>query len=810
MQTCAFTNASMNYPTSRRAAALVRCMMASGFDTWAIEREDLALAALMGFTGMINSNFSERSDYNLFRVASDLSKFSSSCVVLVAPELVAPDLVCTMLQNTTEVTPAMIPYLATHAYCISNMLDMDCLFRLCSYGMHRIRSFSMSQPLAPFVEHVLRRISAHSPLCDLSRIPNAITLCDTDDKIRAFFRNACVSEAQAAIGCRELSHEILLEVHSQYGVLPLNTGLRSVRNFRMIVDLIPDFMDETSVDFTQFLHPSVLRSRAVLDAVLNDLRPHAACSSLYRVLTNVFSLEYIVERAGVIAYACFSNFAQELFEACSVTVSLPLSAFELDIIFEHAEVYVDTLDMRAAMYNVLETLRVTDISAYTNLWRVQPQGCFTVAMYAGSINDILQQCMRMGLTIDALDNLVEIQNAFSDTITQETIAMVVDRGAVDMEWFTAANVDMVLPFIDRVLSVEDVLLPASSDPVDSVFAREEVLTAYALKFRNHPMFFGAVCGSNLPVGLKLRIFERATQGGVFPIPLLSSAIYSFAYAWSPRLLYNYQPTIHPEVERVERVEPAHLLDDVVVRLKGKTRLLLGPRARKCMFVMDLMQRCGGMQSEGSSGHRLVLVDVNGKIAVGVKFEQRKTVLASLAHRIRAVSRDLIMLLQRGIAYRLVTWGAPSDINLPEVGFVRALYSVQFNTLNWGNYVTLDDDLLRYGNAFHRCNQPLVRALAVAHYLYTYVAYFVLVWFYSYKEERLENVLAVLDECLAGGLASRTCDVRTASSQLAVVVTENALVPERSNCCFTQADAFVDALVAGALAKLCEEAQSQQN
>ncbi|WGH07628.1 hypothetical protein [Orf virus] len=799
-------DSTMSYPTSDRAAALVRCMIASGLDIWAIEREDLTLAALMGFTGTINNNFSQRHDYNFFRLASELSKFSSSCILIVTPDLTAPDLVCTMLQNTTEVVPAMLPHLCRHAYCVSNMLDIDCLFRLCSYNMYALRDFTMSRRGFEFVEHALRRISVHSPLCDLSRIPQAVTLCRTDEHLRQFFQNASVTEARAALSCREIGYEILLEVHDQHGIAPMNTGFRAVRNHRLVVETIPNFMEETAVDFTQFLSPSVLQHREVLDAVLDELRPHVACRSLYAYLTKMFKADYIVNRAGVIAYACFSEYAQELFDACRIYVSLPLSAFELDIIFEHAEVYVDTLDMRAAMYNVLETLRVTDVSAYTNLWRVQPAGCMAVAMYVSPINDVLQQGMRLGLSIDATENLIELQSAFAENISEETIRMIVERNAVDMEWFTASNVDMVLPFIDEVLSVEDVLLPASSNPADSIFSREEVLSAYALKFRNHPMFFGAVTGSLLPTETKLAIFQRATEGGVFPIPLLDTHLFAFAYNWSPRLLYNYQPTIHPQVERVDSTQ---LLEDVVLRMEGKTRILIGSRARKYMFVTDMMARDGGLRSDGCADHKLVLVESDGCMAVGLRYTQRKLAFASLTHRLREVGSDLMRLMQRGIVYRLVTWGAPSQIDILESGFVRAVYSVQFSALDWGNYATLDDDLIASGMAFARCNQPLVRARAVAHYLYTYVAYFVLMWFYNYREESLEEVLEALDQTLGHGLACRHFDLRTAARQLSVVVTENALVAVRGNHRFTEADLFVDAIVAGGLEKLCEEAQNMQ-
>ncbi|WZD65122.1 hypothetical protein [Pseudocowpox virus] len=797
----------MSYPTSRRAASLVRCLMASGFDIWAIEREDLTLAALMGFTGTINSNFSERHDYNLHRLASELSKFSSSCILIMTPDLTAPDLVCTMLQNTTEVTHAMLPHLNRHAYCVSNMLDVDCLFRLCSYNMYSLRDFTMSRRGFEFMDHALRRISLHSPLYDLSRIPYAVALCDTDERLRAFFRNATVTETRAALSCREINYEILLEIQDQHSIAPLNTGFRAVRNHRMVVEAIPDFMEETAVDFTQFLHPSVLQHREVLDAVLDELRPHVACRSLYAYLTKMFKADYIVNRAGAIVYACFPEYAQELFDGSHVYVGLPLSAFELDIIFEHAEVYVDTLDMRAAMYNVLETLRITDLSAYTNLWRVQPLGCMTVAMYANSINDVLQQGMRLGLSIDCVENLIELQSAFAENITEETMRMVVERGAVDMEWFTSANVDMVLPFLEEVLCVEDVLLHTSADPVDSIFARDEVVTAYALKFRNHPMFFGAVTGSSMPVEMKVAIFQRATQGGIFPLPLLESRIYIFAYNWSPRLLYNYQPTIHPQMERVDSM---HLLDEVVVRRDGKTRILLGPRARKYMFVTDLMAREGGLHSDGCTDHKLVLVESDGNVAVGMRYTQHKMVFASLSQRLRAVGSDLMRLMQRGIVYRLVTWGSPTQIDIHESGFVRSVYSVQFNTLHWGDYVTLDDELINYGMAFARCNQPLVRARAVTHYLYTYVAYFVLMWFYNYREESLEEVLTTMDQTLGRGLACRHFDLRAAARQLAVVVTENALVAARGNHRFTEADLFVDAIVAGGLERLCEESQNMQN
>ncbi|AKC03455.1 hypothetical protein BVTX09c1_029 [Bovine papular stomatitis virus] len=797
----------MNHHTGHRAASLVRCLMASGFDLWAIERDDLPLAVLMGFTGTVNAQFSERTDYNLHRLASELSKFSSSCVTLVSPELVTPDLVCTMLQNTTEVTPAMVPYLDTHAYCVSNMLDVDCLFRLCLYGTEELQSLSVSRPFAHFMDYALRRLSASSPLCDLSKIPYAVALCDTEEKTRDFFRQCTVPEARTALTCRELSHEVLLEVHNLHGIPPLNSGLRNVRNFRMLLDIIPSLMDETSVDFTQFLHHSMLKHRLVLETFLDELRPHVACRSLFRFLSAEFTPEYIVQRAGVIAYACFPEHASDLFEACNISVALPLANSELDIIFEYAEVYVDTLDMRAAMYNVLETLRITDPEAYARLWRVQTAGCVAVAMYANSINDILQQSMRLGLRVEATENLVELQSAFAETITAETLEMIVERDAVDMEWFSASTVDMVLPYLDRVLSVEDVLLPSSSDATESIFLREEVVTAYALKFRNHHMFFGAVVGSSMPVSLKLRIFARAMQGGPFPISMLESAIFSFAYSWSPRLLYNYQPTIHPEVERVEGVS---LLDDNLIRLGNKTRVMVGPRARKCMFVMDMMRREGGMKSESSCDHKLVLVQCENTVVVGMRFEQRKMAFASLAHRIRCRSRDLLMLLQRGIVYRLVTWGSSADIDLPECGIVRALYSVQFNTLHWGNYCTLDDDMLHVGNCMARCNLPLVRARAVAHYLYTYVAYFILMWFYNYREERLEDILRVIDESIGAGLACRRYDPKVAAQQLGLVVTENALVSTRCHHRFTEADLFVDAVVTGALAKLCEDAQSAQN
>ncbi|AIZ77280.1 hypothetical protein SB87_gp027 [Parapoxvirus red deer/HL953] len=793
----------MNHPTSRRAAALVRCLVSAGFDTWAIERDELPLAALMGFTGTINGNFSDRQDYNPSRVAAELSKFSSSCILLVDPDLVTPDLVCTMLQNTTEVTPAMIPYICRHAYCVANMMDIDALYRLCVYGMREVQDFCMSRPLAPFMEHALRRISLNSPLSDLSSVPQAVTLCQTDEQVREFMRRATTSQAQVAMAYRELSHEVLLEVHHLHDIAPLNPGMRAVRNYRVLLDVIPDFMEETDVDFTQFLHPSMLRHRMLLDIVLDELRPHVACRSLYRFLSAEFSAEYIVQRAGTIAYACFPFAAEALFEACGISVALPLTAFELDIIFEHAEVFVDTLDMRAAMFTILDTLRLTDQPRYDTLWRVRTEGCATVAMYANPINDILQRAMRVGLNVDATENLVELQSAFGENVTVQTLEMMVERGAVDMEWFSASTVDMVLPYLDRVLSVEDVLLPGNSDPADSIFARDEVVSAYALAFRNHPMFFGAVIGSSLPVEIKMRIFARATEGGVFPSTMLDCALYSFAYSWSPRLLYNYQPTVHPEVERIEG---ADLLEEAVLRLDGKTRLMLGQRSRKHMFVVDMMRREGGLRSDPSAEHRLVLVESEARMAVGMKFELRKMAFSSLAHRLRLVSHDLMALLQRGIVYNLVTWGLETDV--VTTGFVRALYSVQYNTLHWGNYRTLDDYMLGTCAAFARCNLPVVRAKGVVFYLYSYVAYFVLMWFYNHKEERLEDVLTALDEAVGSGFAGRHCDLRAASRQLAVVVAENALVSVRGQHCFTEADSFVDAIVAGALAKLCEESQSQ--
>lgn len=796
----------MNH-SSRRASALVRSMVLSGFDQWVIERKDLALAVLLGLTGTVNSRFSDRSDYNLHRLASELSKFSSSCILMVSPDLVTPDLVCTMLQNTTAVTAAMVPYLNAHAYCVTNMLDMDCLFRVCSYNAYDMRCFSSSQPLAAFLSQALSRLSRHTPMCDLSRVPQSVALCDSDEALREFFMNACTTEVQAALGLRTVPHQILLEIYDLHGVVPFNTGLREVRNYRLLLDIVRDAMEEHTVDFTHFIHPSVLRTRELLEVVLDNLRPHAACRELYGALTSVFTLEYIMCRAGVVAYACFPSHAQALFDASGVYVGLPMTRFELDVVFEHAEVFVDTLDMRAHMYEVLETLRVTDERAYATLWRVQPAGCVAVAMYAGSINEVLQHAMQRGLCVEGMDNLVELNGAFSEPITDETVRAFVEREAVDMDWFTASSVDMVLPYLDEVLRVEDVLLPASADPVNSIFSREEVVLAYARKFRNHPLFIGAVAGSSLPVAIKTRLFERATEGGVCPLPRHEDAIERFAFSWTPQLLYNYHPTISSEVLHVDDTD---LLEEHVIRLEGKQRVMVGARARKVMFAVELMRRCGGMRCDASRGHQLVLVESKGHMVAGVKFEQRRSEFARMADRVAATSHDLLVLLSRSVAFPLVSWGAPSATSIPARGFVNAIYSAQFSALHWGDYRTLDDDLLDMGTAFARANQPLTRAYAVAHYLYTYAAYFVLLWFYHYRDQPLEEVLAAIDAHLGDGSAARSVPTAAAAQQLARVVAENLLVSPRGAHQFAEAEAFVDAVVAGALGKMCEEGRALQN
>ncbi|CCD83218.1 conserved hypothetical pox protein [Squirrelpox virus] len=691
------------------------------FDTSIMPEKDVVFLIVAGMVGAVDSVSVPRHEHGA--LLAHAARITPTAVLHFSPEVVSPALVARLLARVTDVTDEMVELLNRHAEDLLCLLDQDRVVRLLRGAARDKGHFDHHIPLGRFYRAALR----HLPINNMelmARIPASVAVVPPVERGRLL---SLMDDDTAilALSYAYIPPEALLDLFRRRGLLPYNIGLRDVTDPAAMVPIVREFMLSTNVDFSPFVSYDMLLEPLVQDALLANLRVHVSGPVIRDALLDRMSYDDIVTRAGIVAHASVGDDESAYPYRCPATRLLMLTELELRTVLNNIELYADVLGLARDIHHI--------VSQDDEAWAYNADACLYV-MEAVTEEDYLR-------AIRLCRGKLRTEFKF---VTSAMLEAMAEKGSFSITNVAAAvDAEKLRAVLPRVLCLEDVM----RKEYEPLFEEEEVRRAYAGKFCTHPMFMSLVSMSDLSQDLILDIL-RFMPNGIFPMTRMQFALQSVSCAWyiTP---WTPDPPVSPYV--VQAPEGTDVYAENLFR-HNATVVRTGDNVRAKMRACALAEPHGGLLSLAETGHRLVTVVHGAQSTVGLQYEIRPCAQGTAADIASYTARDLLLLMEKGLLYRVFGDTCTHDY-LEDALDARRLLGLQTRDVEFGNYVTLEDELVAFSTVLTRCNLFMARARIYAHYLSQYLAYCVRFWLVLSDDcEGLAAALQVLVEVFCGGNA----------------------------------------------------------